>query len=157
MSDFAQLNDDFRDMLEALVGCKVDFVIVGAHALAAHGLPRATGDIDILVRPTEDNAQRVIQALERFGAPLPAHGVTHKDFTTPGQVYQLGLPPRRIDLLTKISGVSFAEAWRTRVPTHIGGLEVAVLGRAALLKNKRAAGRDKDLADIRALKSKRER
>lgn len=151
MTDVPELNDDFRDMLEALVVCEVEFVIVGAHALAAHGVPRATGDIDILVRPSDDNAARVIAALERFGAPLEAHGVTKSDFVVPGRVYQIGLPPRRIDLLTEITGVTFEEAWRTRLKTTFGGLEVSVLSRSGLLKNKRAAGRPKDLADVQTL------
>lgn len=157
MSESAELNDDFRDMLQALVACGVEFVIVGAHALATHGLPRATGDIDILVRPSDENADRVMAALARFGAPVEAHGVTKGDFATPGRVYQLGLPPRRIDLLTEITGVSFEEAWRTRVKINLGGVDVSVLGLACLLKNKRATGRDKDLLDVRTLTSSTQR
>ncbi|MDD9947720.1 MAG: nucleotidyltransferase [Myxococcales bacterium] len=157
MNESVELNDDFRDMLEALVASDVDFVIVGAHALAAHGLPRATGDIDILVRPTEENAERVLAALAKFGAPLEAHGVSRADFSTPGRVYQIGLPPRRIDLLTEISGVSFEDAWAGRVTTSIGGVPVSILGRDSLVKNKRATGRDKDLLDVRALTRTRSR
>lgn len=138
-------------MLHALNGAQVEFLIVGAHALAAHGIPRATGDIDLLVRPTADNAARVLQALADFGAPISAHGVEASDFAVPGNVYQIGLPPRRIDLLTEISGVSFDEAWSSRLQTNVGGIDVNVLGREALIKNKRAAGRDKDLVDVAAL------
>jgi hypothetical protein len=145
------LNDDFRDMLEALTECGVEFLVVGAHALAAHGFPRATGDIDILVRPTPDNAARVILALRAFGAPLDAHGMTASDFGSPGIVYQLGLPPRRIDLLTEITGVTFEAAWRGRALTEVDGLAFPVLGRDELIENKRAAGRPKDLADVAAL------
>lgn len=151
MAEAPELNDDFRDMLEALVMAKVEFLVVGAHALAAHGLPRATGDIDLLVRPTPENAARVIQALHAFGAPIDAHGLSVDDFATPGTVYQIGLPPRRIDLLTEITGVSFDDAWSDRVHTSIAGLQVDVLGRQSLLTNKRATGRPKDLADLAAL------
>ena len=141
-------------MLHALKRAQVDFLIVGAHALAAHGIPRATGDIDLLVRPTEGNASRVVQALTEFGAPMDAHGISASDFSTPGNVYQIGLPPRRIDLLTEISGVSFDEAWASRLHTNIGGIDVNVLGREALIKNKRAAARDRDLVDVAALERK---
>ena len=151
MSDEPELNDDFRDILVALVEAEVVFLIVGAHALAVHGLPRATGDIDLLVKPTPDNAKRVLEALRAFGAPIDAHGVSEADFTTPGTVYQIGLPPRRIDLLTEITAVSFDDAWQDRTQTTIAGLELAVLGRQSLLRNKRALGRPKDLADIAAL------
>lgn len=146
-----ELNEDFLDMMRCLQAASVDFVVVGAHALAAHGIPRATGDIDILVRASSESAKRIVQALVAFGAPLEAHGISAADFATPGAVYQLGLPPRRIDLLTEITGVNFEEAWATRIETQLGGLRVPVLGREALLKNKRAAARDKDLVDVRAL------
>jgi len=152
MPDESELNDDFRDMLEALAEAEVEFLIVGAHALAVHGLPRATGDIDLLIRPTADNARRVLDALRAFGAPIDAHGVSEADFTTPGTVYQVGLPPRRIDLLTEITGVSFDDAWQDRTQTTIAGLELAVLGRQSLLRNKSATGRPKDRADVAALR-----
>lgn len=147
----AELNEDFLDMLRCLQEAGVEFLIVGAHALAAHGIPRATGDIDILVRPSPDGAERVMCALAEFGAPPSAHAVAPVDFATPGVVYQLGLPPRRIDLLTEISGVSFDEAWASRIDASFGDLTVAVLGKDALIKNKLAAGRDKDLLDVKAL------
>lgn len=141
------LNEDFADMLDALAKARVEFVVVGAHAMAAHGYPRATGDIDILVRPTRVNATRVLTALKIFGAPVEAHGVTEADFEQPGNVYQIGLPPRRIDLLTDISGVTFEEAWQSRVEAQLGGRTVAILGRNELIRNKRATGRDKDILD----------
>ena len=143
-----QLNDDFRDMLGCLIASGAEFVIVGAHALAAHGLPRATGDIDILVRPSVENAARVMRALHDFGAPVAAHGTTASDFEVAGQVYQLGVPPRRIDLLTAIDGVSYDEAHASRVVVAVGGLTLPFLGRDALIANKRAAGRPKDLVDV---------
>jgi hypothetical protein len=148
-----ELNDDFRDLLHCLREANAEFVIVGAHALAAHGLPRATGDLDVLVRPDAANAVRVYGALAQFGAPLAAHGVTEADFATPDTVYQIGLPPRRIDILTQISGVTFDDAWTTRLEVHVLGAPLAFLGRDALIANKRAAGRPKDLADLAALES----
>ena len=151
MAPAPEFNDDFRDALRELLEAQAEFVVVGAHAVAAHGVPRATGDIDILVRPTADNAERVTRALKQFGAPLDAHGVETQDFSKPGTVYQMGLPPRRIDILTEISGVSFDRAWDTRISVELGGMQIPVLGRDALLENKRATGRDKDLLDVRAL------
>ena len=145
------LNEDWSDLLGCFRDGGVDYIIVGAHALAAHGLPRATGDLDVLVRPSDDNAARVYRALARFGAPLEAHHVTEADFATLGVVYQLGLPPRRIDILTQISGVSFDEAWASSIELSVQGQPTRFLGRQALLQNKRAAGRPKDLADVAAL------
>lgn len=144
----ADLNEDFLDLLRCLLTARVEFVIVGAHALAAHGLPRATGDLDVLVEPTTENAERVVDALQSFGAPLDAHGVSRADFEVPENVYQIGLPPRRIDVLTSISGVSFEEAHDSRIEIVLEGMTLPVLGRAALVKNKRAAGRPKDLLDV---------
>jgi hypothetical protein len=142
---------DYLDMLRALLEAGVEFMLVGAHAMAAHGVPRATIDLDIYVRASRENAPRVIAALGTFGAPLSAHGVTQEDFEREGTVYQLGLPPNRIDLITRISGVEFAEAWASRIVTSIGDLAIPVIGRGPLLANKRASGRDKDLVDVRLL------
>ena len=146
-----ELNDDFRDLLQAFEEREVDFVIVGAHAMAVHGVARATGDIDILVRATSENALRVVAALRDFGAPLGVHGTTVDDFTQLGWVYQMGLPPRRIDLLTSITGVSFDEAWRDRCSVELGDLTLPFIGVAALRANKLATGRPKDLADVALL------
>jgi hypothetical protein len=140
-----------RDMLDALSVQDVEFLVVGAFALAAHGIPRATGDIDIWVRPESENARRVVLALTRFGAPLAAHGVTARDFETPGLVYQLGLPPHRIDLLTSVDGLTFEEAWPRRSSGSLLGLDVPILSREDLLTNKRASGRAKDLLDVALL------
>ncbi|MCL2724094.1 MAG: hypothetical protein FWD69_06610 [Polyangiaceae bacterium] len=146
-----ELNADFTDLLQSLQNARVEFVIVGAHALAAHGLPRATGDLDILVEPTPKNAVCVMKALWAFGAPLEQHGVTNLDFEKNNTVYQMGLPPRRVDLMTSISGVSFEEARATRIWVELKGMTLPVLGRDALLKNKRASGRAKDIVDADAL------
>lgn len=148
-----ELNDDFVDLLRSLVEGGVTFLVVGAHALAVHGVPRATGDLDILVEPSVENAARVIAALNAFGAPLSAHGVSQSDFERADNVYQIGLPPRRIDILTSISGVTFDEARASRVLVTQAGIEVPVIGRDALLLNKRAAARPKDLVDADALEA----
>jgi hypothetical protein len=148
---------DFVDLVRCLSDESCEYVVVGAHALAVHGVPRATGDLDILVRPTPENAARLIRALRRFGAPLAAHGVTEGDFAAAGLVYQLGLPPRRIDILTEISGVPFDEAAARPVEAWLGPVKVRCIGFDALLKNKRASGRTKDLADAEALEELRAR
>jgi hypothetical protein len=145
------LNDDFQDVVTQLADAGVEFMIVGAFALAFHGAPRASGDIDLFVRPSDENATRVYEALLRFGAPLAAHGVAAADFAREGSVYQIGLPPRRIDILTQISGVTFDEAWTSRVDAEVNSRSVPVIGRAALVKNKTAAGRPKDVADVARL------
>jgi hypothetical protein len=144
-------HDDFVDLVACLNAEQCDFVIVGAHALAAHGNPRATGDLDVFIRPDADNAERVMRALARFGAPLEAHGVSTKDFVTPGAVYQLGLPPRRIDILTELSGVTFDESVADPVAGRLGPEPVRYIGLDAMIRNKRASGRAKDLADVDAL------
>jgi len=124
---------------------------VGAHALAIHGHVRATGDLDIWVRADPENAERVWRALVHFGAPVEALGLTAADLSRPGIVYQVGLSPRRVDILTEISGVGFDEAWPARVTETIGSLAVPFLGREALIRNKKASARAKDLADVESL------
>ena len=119
--------------------------------MAVHGVPRATGDLDVWVRPDAANAERVLQALIRFGPPIEAMEVKADDLARPGMIYQIGLPPRRIDVLTEISGVDFDEAWASRLTQPIAGLAVPFLGREALLRNKRASGREKDLGDVALL------
>src|SRR5687767_11767090 len=151
------LNDDFRDLVVLFADRGVEFVVVGAYALGFHGAPRASGDIDLLVRPSRQNAARVEAALLEFGAPLAAHGVGQADFASAGTVYQMGLPPRRIDILTEITGVSFDEAWASRVAADLDGRTVGVLGRETFLKNKLATGRPEDLADASRLSKLRDR
>ena len=145
------MNEDFLDMVRALVEEAVDFMIVGAYALAAHNIPRSTGDVDIWIRPTATNAGRAWRALESFGAPLDALRVSVTDLERDDVVIQLGLPPRRIDLMTSISGVDFETAAKTRTYRTIDGLEVPFIGREALLQNKRSTGRLKDLVDAESL------
>jgi hypothetical protein len=143
------MNPDFRDLFAEFNVAGVEFLIVGAHALAAHGLVRATKDLDVWVRPTPANAAKIIEALRRFGAPL--QDLTPADLSEPGVVFQIGVEPVRIDLLTEIDGVSFDDAWLGRLQATFADQTVAVLGRAELILNKRAAGRDQDLVDVRWL------
>jgi hypothetical protein len=145
------MNRDFVEMLAALRDAGAEYLVVGAHALAAHGRPRATGDLDIWVRPTAANARFVHAALAAFGAPLDE--LTVEDLTQPDLIYQVGVVPARIDILTGISGVEFAEAWADRMIIRLGELEVPVIGREALIRNKRAAGRPRDLADVAELEA----
>jgi hypothetical protein len=126
-------------------------MVVGAHALAVHGLPRATGDLDIWIRADPENAARVWQALLRFGAPIDALDITADDLAKPGMVVQLGLPPRRIDLLTRLSGLEFDDTFSRHVRQSVATLDVPFIGRDALLHNKKATGRLKDLADAETL------
>lgn len=151
------LNEDFRDLLVLFVDAGVEFVIIGAYALAFHGAPRASGDIDVFVRPSAANARRVFEALSRFGAPLASAGITQADLARPGAVYQIGLPPRRIDVMTEISGVTFDDVWDSRVIAEVEGRTVGFIGREALLRNKEAAGRLKDLADADRLRQMKPR
>ncbi len=145
------MNRDFVEMLSALAAAGADYLIVGAHAMAAHGRPRATGDIDVWVRPTPDNAQRVWQALVAFGAPLS--DLSQQDLVDADMVFQMGVAPCRIDVMTSVDGLTFEGAWKNRITVEIEDLGVPVLGRADLLINKRAAGRPKDLADVVWLES----
>lgn len=146
------MNDDWIDMLSALRDAQAKFLVVGAHALAVHGVPRGTQDLDILVDATPENAERVWRALVLFGAPVNSLGISKADLVTPGTVIQFGLPPNRIDFLTSISGIpDFETAWAGRVTHDLRGYPVPFLGRAELIANKRAAGRRKDLADVEAL------
>jgi len=146
-----QINSDFADLLRAFNAAGVDFLIVGAYAVGLHARPRATGDLDVLVRPTRENAQRVRRALAEFGAPID--DLTIDDLTSDDLIFQIGVAPVRIDVITAISGVTFDSAWAGRVSGNLGGIDVNVIGRAELIVNKRAAGRPKDLADLEALLS----
>lgn len=143
------LNPDYKDMLAALSDEGAEFLVVGAYAVISHGALRSTFDLDIFVHPTIENARRVWRALKRFGAPL--RDVAVEDFTQQDLVYQIGVIPNRIDVITAISGVSFEEAWPNRVQVVVEGQNIPVIGRQELLKNKRACGRPKDLADVDSL------
>ncbi len=145
------MNRDFRDLLSELIRADARFLVVGAHALSVHGVPRATVDLDVWIDPSPANANRVWKALASFGAPLGSLEIRESDLTRPDSVAQFGLPPWRIDILTGISGVTFDEAWPGRVEAPFDGVAVPFIGRAEFVRNKRASGRLKDLADIESL------
>ncbi len=136
-------------MLSGFTDSGVEFLLVGAYAMAAHGHPRATGDLDIWVRANPENAVKVLVALSKFGAPL--HDLTIEDFSRPGIVFQIGVEPSRIDILTEISGVNFADAWERKISIEMDGCSMSVIGLEDLIENKRAAGRAKDIADVETL------
>jgi predicted nucleotidyltransferase len=147
------LPDDFRDLLVELHEAGAEFVVLGGHAVAYHGHPRATKDLDVLVRATAANAARVYRALAAFGAPLDLFEVREADFATYEGVLQIGLPPRRIDILNRADGITFDEAIAESESFDVEGHGIPVIGLAALLKNKRAAAREQDLADVKALEA----
>ena len=143
------MNQDFVDLLRALSAAEARFLVVGAYAVSFHSRPRATGDLDLWIEPTAENATRVYRALHAFEAPLGE--LSEQDLVQPDLVFQLGIPPRRIDLLTSLTGLSFADAWSSRIAGDIGGAPCSFIGRDALIRNKRALGRPRDLADVDAL------
>jgi hypothetical protein len=143
------MNQDFVDLLRAFVDADVRFLVVGAYALAIHGRPRATGDLDIWIEPSRENAARVMRALAAFGAPLDQ--ISESDFASPGVTYQIGVAPGRIDILTDLTGLTFQEAWPGRIARPFGDVTVNVIGLAEFVRNKRATGRAKDLGDIEGL------
>ncbi len=145
------LNEDYKDMLHALSNEKVKFLLVGAYALAAHGYPRATMDIDIWVMPSPQNADAVLRALRRFGAP--SHNLTKEALQKDGTIFQIGVAPRRIDIITAASGLQFEEVYGRSLSVNIEGIEVHIPLIDDLIRNKRASGRTKDLADAEALES----
>lgn len=147
------LSSDLREFIRLLNTKSVRYLIVGAWALAFHGRPRYTGDVDFFIARDTDNAAALMQVIDAFG--FGSAGIEHGDFLKENHVIQLGREPNRIDILTGISGVGFDEAWRNREQGDISGLPVFVISRDLLIKNKRAANRDKDQADIRLLERTR--
>jgi hypothetical protein len=145
----SEFTADFRDLLFAFVHAKVRFLVIGAYAVAVHGRPRATKDLDVWVDATPANAKRVMRALIDFGAPLA--GLREKDLSKPGYGFQMGLPPNRIDVLTVVSGLRFLDAWKRRTSAKFGDVSCNVVALDDLIANKRAAGRLQDLADAAAL------
>lgn len=146
------LNPDFKDMLCALNDEDVEYLVVGAYAMAVYGLPRATGDLDLWVNPTPQNAERAWRALGRFGAPLDR--LTLEDLQEPGLVYQIGVAPVRIDVLTAIDGVDFPSAWADKTVVEVDGVRIHVIGLDALIANKTAVGRAQDVADVERLRNR---
>ncbi len=146
---FMDIRNDFKELLELFNRHKVEYLVVGGYALAFHGAPRVTGDIDLFVRPTGENAERILYALEDFG--FGSLNLSREDFTMPGMIVQLGVPPVRIDIITRVSGVSWEKADADKVAGSYADTPVHFIGRDDLITNKRATGRKKDLADIEAL------
>lgn len=143
------MNPDFEEMLSVLSDAGAKFLVVGAHALAAYATPRATGDIDIWIGASTENAAKVWAALLAFGAPLEA--LARDDLASEDLVFQIGVAPSRIDILTSIEGVVFDDAWTRREIIDVAGVNVPIIGREDLIANKRAVGRYKDLADLEEL------
>jgi hypothetical protein len=144
------LNEDFLELLSAFLAAEVRFLVIGAYAVGVHGRPRATKDLDVWIATSPENAVRVIAALRQFGAPLG--DLSAADLEGEGTGFKMGSPPRRIDILTKIEGLSFGEAWPNRIEAAFGpGVRCPVIGLDDIVKNKRAAGRPQDLADVDAL------
>lgn len=140
------LNPEFHEILSEFCAGEVRFLLVGAYALAVHGLPRATGDIDLWISRDRENAERVWQALVRFGAPMGE--ISPSDFEEPELIFQIGVAPRRVDVITDVDGLDFTEAWDRRTSATVEGLTIPVVSSEDLLRNKRASGRPKDLGDI---------
>jgi len=145
------LNKDYKEMLQCLLEENVRFLLVGAYAVAVHGFPRATKDIDFFVWATPENAANLMRALTKFGAPL--HDISEADLSAEGVVFQIGNSPRRIDIITNISGVKFEQAYANKTTISIEGIEVPVISLEDLIANKRASARTQDLADVEKLES----
>jgi predicted nucleotidyltransferase len=143
------LNEDYKDMLQTLLDNEVKFLIVGAYALAAYGYPRATGDFDIWIEASAENSKKILSSLTSFGAPTS--GLTEKTFMEKGIVFQIGIAPRRIDLITHIDGVDFSDAYPSRKTIVIEGLNLPFISKENLIQNKKSTGRDKDLVDVKHL------
>ena len=146
------LPKDLREFVESFNSQKVEYVVVGGYALALHGRPRYTGDLDFLVRASPENAKRIERAIVSFG--FASVDVSAADFVREGQIVQLGQPPNRIDILTSLTGVDFDEVWDGRVRATIAGVDVSFIDKKSLIKNKRAVGRPQDLADVAALEQR---
>ncbi len=143
------LNNDYKEMLQSLQENEVRFLVVGAYALAAYGYPRATGDIDIWVEPTTENSKKILSALIAFGAPVSE--LTEQTFVEKGVIFQIGVAPCRIDLITHIDGVDFPDAYASRENIEIEDFLLPFISKENLIKNKKSTGRDKDLIDARYL------
>ncbi len=144
-----ELQQDFKELLASFNANGVEYLIVGGYALAHHGAPRFTGDLDLFLNATPDNAMRILAALTEFG--FGDLGLTSNDFTHPDRVVQLGVPPVRVDLLTSLSGITWDEADAGAEAGVYGDQDVRIIGRTEFIANKRATGRTRDLADLEAL------
>jgi predicted nucleotidyltransferase len=147
------LNKDYKDILQILLDNNVQFLVVGAYALGAYGYPRATGDIDLWVMASPENSEKIYQSLIQFGAPMEQ--INEKTFSEQGVIFQIGVAPRRIDVITKIDGVDFQKAWTARQEIAIDGLKVPFISKQDLIKNKESTGREKDKLDAKELRKKK--
>lgn len=146
-----KLDKDLREFVESLLSRGVEFVVVGGHAVAFHGYPRMTEDLDLLVLPTRENGERIVYALADFG--FASVGLTAEDFHGHDRIIQLGRAPNRVDLITRLYGVEVADVWQGRVAASLDGLAVWVISKGDLIRNKRATGRTQDLADAERLEA----
>lgn len=144
------LNNDYKEILQLLKESNVEFLLVGAYALAIHGYPRSTGDIDIWIKSTPENSNRVFDVINKFGAPF--YDLSAEDLQKPGNVFQIGIAPRRIDILTSITGVEFSDAYGDHIDIEMDGLLLPFISLKKLIQNKEATGRNKDLEDVEKLK-----
>ena len=151
MRSLAKLPQDFTDLLIELCEANAEFLLVGGWAVILYGHVRATDDMDIFVRPSTTNSERVFAALEAFGAPLRAHAVAPAHFAREGHAYRFGVAPLKVEVLTKISGVSFDDALQGSKTFELDGYQIPYIGKRALIANKKSAGRHKDLADVEEL------
>jgi len=146
------LNEDYKEILQILLNNKAKFLIVGAYAMGAYGYPRATGDLDIWVEASPENSKKLCKSLSEFGSPM--NNITENTFTEKGVIFQIGVAPRRIDIITHIDGVSFEEAYKTKESIEIEDIQVPFLSKENLIKNKESTGREKDRLDADYLKKK---
>ena len=143
------LNEDYKEMLQILLSADIKFLVVGAYALGIYGFPRATGDFDIWVESSVGNSKKIYKALHKFGAPLT--DIDEKTFSEKGIIFQIGVVPRRIDIITDIDGVNFEESYKTKVIVEIENLKIPFLSKSDLIKNKKSTGREKDRLDVKYL------
>ena len=148
------LNKDYKEMLQILLKNRVKFLVVGAYAMGAYGYPRATGDIDIWVESSPENSEKIYQSLSEFGAPIS--DIEQKTFCEEGIVFQIGLAPRRIDIITKIEGVNFQNAYSDKREIEVEGIKIPFISKEDLIKNKESTGREKDKLDAKYLRSNNE-
>lgn len=148
------LNEDYKEILQILLSNKVKFLVVGAYAMGAYGYPRATGDFDIWIESSSENSRKTYKSISEFGAPLS--GVTEKTFEEKGIILQIGVAPRRIDIITRIDGVTFKEAYKTKEIIEIEGLRIPFLSKENLIKNKQSTGREKDKLDANYLRENKD-
>lgn len=149
------LNDDYREILQILIKSRVRFLVIGAYAMAIYGHPRSTGDFDIWVEPSKRNSEKIYQSLKKFGAPVS--DMRQDTFCEKGIVFQIGVSPRRVDIITDIDGVDFNKAYKNKKVAKVSGIKLPFISKEDIIKNKESTGRDKDMLDLKYLKGKQKR